>query len=250
MSTPGRISEYYDRVAGDYDRHRSGGGSYIAPIVELLEHGRGRRVLELGPGTGNNTAALHGETRCEISALEPSSGMLAQARAKGVPARFIQGSATAMPFSADSFDFVFAIYVLHHISDLAILMAECARVLDGGAAAFVTAPEWFIERHPMNAYFPSFAKVDIERFQSVEEVRAALGAAGFRETGVEAMAAEPKPVDQEYVDKIAGKFISTYDLIPEDEFDAGLARLRREVAEKGQLDCTVTWEAVTIWGRV
>jgi len=238
----------YDEIAEDYDQHRRGKRPYIDTLAGLLDRCGGRRVLELGAGTGNSTEALHDTLPCEVTALEPSDGMICQARAKGVPARWVRGAGPAFPFADACFDFVFATYVLHHIHDLSGLLDECARVLERGCAAFLTAPASFIVAHPMNAYFPSFAKVDLARFQRIEAVEAGLRSAGFRAVGSAKHVAAPVPVDAAYVARVAGKFISTYALLPPEEFESGLRRLRADVAAKGELDTPVVWEAVMVWG--
>jgi len=185
---------------------------------------------------------------CAITALEPSRGMLQQAAAKGIPARWVRGAAPDLPFADQSFDFVFATYVLHYIPDLPSLFQECGRVLHQGCGAFVTAPTDFIVKHPMNAYFPSFAKVDLARFQPVEAVAAALRRAGFHGVDSKTVTAPPRPVDCRFVERVAGKFVSTYDLLPPGEFETGLARLRADVKAKGCLDEPMIWEAAIIWG--
>lgn len=239
---------YYDQIAHGYDRHRRGGGPYLDTLAALLETCPGRRALELGAGTGNNTIALYEISRCDIIALEPSRGMLQQAVAKRIPARWVRGAAPDLPFADQSFDFVFATYVLHYVADLTALFQECGRVLQKGCGAFVTAPTDFIARHPMNAYFPSFAKVDLARFLPVEAVAGALRGAGFHSVDSKTVTAPPRPVDTEFVERVAGKFVSTYDLLPPGEFEAGLARLRADVKAKGRLDEPMIWEAAIIWG--
>lgn len=240
----------YDRIARGYDRHRGGGGPYFDTLVALLRRGTGNRALELGAGTGNNTRALLEAIPCRLTALEPSRGMLEQAAAKGIRAAWVRGRAEQLPFAEASFDFVFATYVLHYIPDLSALFRECARVLRPGAhAAFVTAPHGYITGHPMNRYFPSYARIDIERFQAVETIQAALRKSGFDETGAETASAPPRPIDSTYLASVEGKYISTFELIPEEEYEAGLRRLRAEISAKGQLDEVIAWQAVTVWGR-
>ncbi len=238
----------YDRIAKHYDAHRRAGDLYIDTLLALLGACSGRRVLELGAGTGNSTAAITGRTGCTMTALEISPGMLRQAAAKRIPARWVRASAAQLPFKGGAFDYVFSTYMLHYIGDLAGLMRECARVLEKGCAAFVTAPASFIRDHPMNEYFPSLAGVDLARFQRIEAVEAALRDGGFVRVGHEQRARAPEPVNEAYVEKVASKFVSTYDLLPPGEFEAGLARLRSDVRERRRPGLTVTWETVTIWG--
>lgn len=238
----------YDRIAKHYDAHRGPGQPYIETLLSVLEACPGRRVLELGAGTGNSAAALARRTPCEITALDISQGMLRQGVEKQLPARWLRASALHLPFREHSFDFVFATYMLHYIRDLDILMAECARVLERGCAAFVTAPTVFIRNHPMNEYFPSLASVDLARFQPIETVEAALRAAGFSRVAHEQKSRAPEAVNEAYVEKVAAKYVSTFGLLPPGEFETGLARLRAEVAGKRRPGLTVTWETVTIWG--
>ncbi len=238
----------YDQIAETYDNYRGGGGPYLETLVRLAESCCAHRVLEIGCGTGNNTAAFGEACSCALIALEPSWGMLGKAVAKGVPAHWVLGSAYDIPLRDGSVEFIFGCYVLHHLGNLEEAFRECARVLQHGYAAFVTASINFIERHPMNRYFPSFAEIDKARFQSEEAIRAALEKAGFAGVDMQPMVAEPRPIDRYYVERVANKFISTYSLIPEDEFEAGLARLRADIEPAGRLDVDIVWEALTIWG--
>lgn len=240
----------YDQAAHVYDRHRRGGGPYTAALLGLANASGASRVLEVGAGTGNNTQPFVEAHPCSLTALELSAGMLAKACAKPISAHWVRGDATAIPFAADAFDFIFGVYMLHHIDRLEAFASECVRVLERGAAAFVTAPHGFIERHPMNAYFPSFAAVDKARFHAVEAVEEVLRGTGFAETGTIPMKAAPKPIDADYLARVENKFISTYALLPAGEFEAGLERLRADIAAKGQLDVPIVWEAATVWGRM
>lgn len=238
----------YDKVAHRYDSYRSGGGPYLERLLHLATETGARRVLELGPGTGNNTAPFQHAYPCELIALDRSFAMIAKAREKGVTACWVQGSATDMPVATAGVDFVFAVYVLHHIPDLDAVCRESARVLHQGSAAFVTASTQFIERHPINRYMPSFAAIDKARFQPIPVIRHALERAGFDAVDEERFVAEPRQIDKAYVDRVANKFVSTYDLIPPDEFEAGLKRLYADIEKKGRLDEPMEWESVVIWG--
>lgn len=240
----------YNQLAKTYDSHRGGGGPYLDLVVSLARDSQARSVLEIGAGTGNNTAAFARQYPCSLTALERSSGMLAKGVEKGIAAHWLQGCAMAIPLADASVDFVFGCYVLHYIEPLAASFAECARILRRGAAAFVTAPIDFIERHPMNAYFPSFTAIDKARFQSLDAIRQAFESAGFRGVDSKRFVAEPRPIDSAHVERIANKFTSTYVLLPEDEFEAGLAHLRADIKAKGQLDKPLVWESLVVWAYV
>jgi ubiquinone/menaquinone biosynthesis C-methylase UbiE len=152
-----------------------------------------------------------------------------------------------MPLADGYADFVFGVYVLHHVVDLVALFGECARVLGQGCASFVTASHDYIDRHPMNPYFPSLAAIDKARIQPVEAVIAALEQCGFHHAASERFQELPRPIDEAYVERVAAKHISTYELLPPGEFEEGLARLRADVARTGRLDTPQAWESTLVW---
>lgn len=237
----------YDRISTRYDSHRRGGGPYLRRLAALAGERKTTTALEIGAGTGLNTQAFLAAYPCTLIALERSSGMLAKARTKDIPAHWLQGSALDLPIAAESVSFVFGVYVLHHLPELGSVFRECARVLRDGCAAFVTASTDFIEGHPMNRYFPSFATVDRARFQPIETVMESFCRAGFTAVDTEHFIDAPRPIDVLYVERVANRFISTYDLIPPDEFEEGVRRLRADVARTGRLDVDMVWESVAVW---
>lgn len=55
----------------------------------------------------------------------------------------VQGDANYLPFAADSFDGVAALYMLYHIDKPEIVLAECRRVLRAGGLFVASAPSRF-----------------------------------------------------------------------------------------------------------
>jgi len=239
----------YDAAAERYDAHRQGGGPFLPFLCELAQETHAKTVLELGPGTGNNTRAFMEAYPCVLIGLEPSRGMLLKGIRKVPAAKWIRGSALAIPLRSNSCDFIFAVLVLHHIRDLAPVMHECHRVLRSGYAAFVTSPHDFIDRHPMNRYFPSFAEIDKRRFHPIKTIQQSLRDAGFTHVGQDRIVGPPQTIDEAYVRKVEGRFLSTFDLIPPEEYQAGLDQLRADVAKHGALPIELRWECVIVWGR-
>ncbi|MBI1319787.1 MAG: methyltransferase domain-containing protein [Candidatus Hydrogenedens sp.] len=239
----------YDAAAPGYDNYRTGSGPYFEQLLTLAAESPAGPVLEFGAGTGNNTREFLQAHPRPFVALERSAGMLAQGAAKVPGVRWTRGCATHMPFRDSTFAYIFSTYVLHHIADIGQLYHECLRVLKpGGCCACITVPETFILEHPMNAYFPSFAEVDLRRFQPIDEVEDAMRAAGFRRVESVITVSRPRPIDADFVEKVANQYISTYALLPRDEFERGVERLRADVQRLGQLPEPFEREAAVVWG--
>lgn len=239
----------YDRAAERYDAYRKGGGPFLGFLHELARRSNATQVLELGAGTGNNTQAFLDIYPCTLFGLELSRAMVKRAAGKVAAAHWIQGRAEHLPFRSASFDFVFAVLVLHHIREILPVMQECRRVLRRGYVAFVTSPHDFIDRHPMNRYFPSFAAIDKARFHPIEKIENALKLAGFSEVHAKRIIGEPQPLDHHYLEKVKGRFLSTFDLLPPDELEQGIARLQADIDQYGVVPIEMRWECVTVWGR-
>ncbi len=240
----------YDQIAVRYDAHRPSGGGLCFDRLAGVLTGAGR-ILEIGAGTGNTTGFVARTLRATLVAMEPSSGMAARARAKGVGGEWLRASAPHLPFAGDSFDAVYSTYVLQHAGRPAELFRACARVLrSGGVTAHITVPGSYIEGHPLNHYFPSFARIDLSRFLPVEELVAALEKAGFRGVRWDVEREEPRALDRAYLARVENKFLSTFDLMSAAEYENGLARFRRDVdSGGGSTPYVVTREAVLIQAR-
>lgn len=139
------VASTYDRWAPTYDQDVNRTRDLDA--VTLREHGprvRGRMVLELGCGTGKNSAWV--APQClQLTGMDISLGMLSRARSR-VPAdnaRFVHHDIrNAWPVPDGSVDVVLANLVLEHIEDLGPIFAECARVLRTGGKLYCS------ELHP------------------------------------------------------------------------------------------------------
>lgn len=123
---------YYDDFAGWYENER--GGAYHRMLDELetnlvRELASGRTALEVGCGTGLILGRVNDFAQAAIG-VDISAAMLSRARARGLDVA--QGSATALPFAADSFDCTYSFKVLPHIEDIEAALAEMARVTKPG----------------------------------------------------------------------------------------------------------------------
>ena len=118
----------------------------------------GARVLELGAGTGKNTAWLAARA-AHVTALDLSPAMLDRARARVTagPVEFIEHDITTpWPARTGDFDLVLANLVLEHIADLAPVFAEARRVLKPGGAFYIS------ELHPVRQWRGSQARFEAD----------------------------------------------------------------------------------------
>lgn len=94
---------------------------------------RGKRVLDVGCGTGDLTRAALRAGAAEVIGTDFVPGMLTAAREKcPVHAQFVQGDALRLPFPDASFDAVVNAFLLRNVGDLPAALREMVRVLRPG----------------------------------------------------------------------------------------------------------------------
>ena len=131
----------------DFDRNLTRDLDEVA-TRETLATLRCNSILEIGCGTGKNTALLAQMGR-HVSAIDFSLGMIEKAREKlsAENVTFAVADITGpWPGKDHSFDLVVCNLVLEHIADLSHIFAETFRVLMDGGRFFVS------ELHPFRQY--------------------------------------------------------------------------------------------------
>jgi malonyl-CoA O-methyltransferase len=104
--------------------------------------------MELGCGTGKNTALLAGIAR-NILALDFSPGMLRQAKAKidsGNVLFVVADLTKPWPCRSESCELIVCNLVLEHVEDLVPVFAQASQVLTAGGRFFIS------ELHPFRQY--------------------------------------------------------------------------------------------------
>lgn len=115
-------------------------------VEQALAQGslEGRRVLEVGAGTGRDTMELV-RRGAKGYVLDYTFGSLKlmqdHARHLGVHLELVCADARALPFRDDAFGLVFHQGLLEHFRDPASLLVENARVLEPGATLIVDVPQ-------------------------------------------------------------------------------------------------------------
>ena len=151
------FQEYRDKVRDVYDGPK---GAMLATCSMLSLHTalgnrlfrerkfdlRGiRQILDVGSGAGQITKHLlkYADPQAELTCLDLSHEMLRRARTrlKTNRPRFVVADLTRLPFASGSFDCVTCGYVLEHLPDAQIGLAELSRVMVPGARMLLLTTE-------------------------------------------------------------------------------------------------------------
>ena len=121
-------------------------GEMMQEYVDLAKRIAGRlpegsRVLEVAPGPGYFCIELAKRGSYSITGMDLSHTFVKMAAEKasqaGVRAKFVQGSASNMPFPKDSFDFLLCRAAFKNFADPVGALQEMCRVLRPGGSALL-----------------------------------------------------------------------------------------------------------------
>ena len=162
-----------------------GGADEVREIVSGLDLA-GRRVLDIGCGTGGPAILLAREYRANVVGIDVEPQLLERARVlaskAGVSVDWRLAAPGPLAFTANSFDAVFSKDALIHIPDKPALFAEILRVLKPGG--MFAASDWLAgegaERLPAMKLYLSLTHLDFALATAVE-TEAAMRGAGFVE---------------------------------------------------------------------
>jgi SAM-dependent methyltransferase len=225
----------YSRQAERYDETRAASPSVLRSLHEALQGVPGRRLADIGGGTGNYALALKQEG-WEPVVVDRSAEMLARAAAKGL--EVVEADAQRLPFENESFDAATMISMLHHVEDRGAALAEARRILRTGGRLvlngftgedvaklwvldyFPSSRPWMAATHPpLSAILdslPGACLLDLE-FEDMEDASLA------------ALSADPERV-LEAAESGATSYFERLQRDHGDELRAGLVRLREDIA--------------------
>jgi SAM-dependent methyltransferase len=232
--------DHFERVASRYDALRSPPGLTILHDTLVTEGDlAGKRVLDIGCGTGAALAVLAREFGCTVAGVDPSPGMLAEARRKLPDAEIREGTAEALPFSNEAFDAALMMTVVQHV-ERARAFPEARRVLARRSRFLIATPNpamfplaW------MAPLFPSYVEIEQRRFPGPQTLEEELYAAGFSAVRCVALSVLRRFERDYALERIRSRYASTFDHMSDDEYREGLARAERELPDP--VEYTLEW---------
>jgi SAM-dependent methyltransferase len=248
----GLLSDY-SRQALTYDDTRAASPSVLVPLREALASAPGRRLADIGGGTGNYAAAL-AEDGWRAVVVDRSRAMLARASTKGLET--VEADAQALPLEDASFDAAMLVSMLHHVDDRRLALAEATRILRSGGRLAVllftredVSDLWFLD------LFPSSRQWMLESHPPLAELLGALPGAERVEVvfddlvdgSVAALAGRPDIV----VDPSWRSSTSYFERLASDhpdELAEGIARLERQL-EHGTAPSEPGRGSLVVWRR-
>ncbi|MEN3339496.1 MAG: hypothetical protein V7647_3172 [Acidobacteriota bacterium] len=144
-------------MAGDVDvlaaptlkhlRERWWDDAFTAFVRDTVQPRAGRRILDVGCGTGTaevRLSRLH-LTQVSLVAVDLSADRVAEAlaaaRSHNIRASFAAADGSALPFAAGTFDAAFCVAVLQHVVDVGSAVRELARVTRAGGRVVAVEPD-------------------------------------------------------------------------------------------------------------
>lgn len=191
----------------------------------------GRRVLDIGCGTGRFTRELAARGG-RVTGMDKSETMLAQAVSHAAPAgqrapEYVAGDANlALPDA--QFDLVTSFYAVQYLVIRPLFERVRRALKSGGAFALATFPHRHFVESEFARYFPSMAAIDLARFPSQQHVQAELRLAGFDDIRTASIAMELHDPPGPLLERVEQKYLSSFHLLGEREFRDGVAAMRAD----------------------
>jgi ubiquinone/menaquinone biosynthesis C-methylase UbiE len=143
------IQSAYDHWASSYDHDKNLTRDLDAQITrEIMSDMRFEHVLELGCGTGKNTAFYHAISK-QVHALDFSEGMIEKARQKFADTQIhfdVADLTKPWPCKNNTYDVIACNLVLEHIDGLSLIFEQASRCLRKGGFFYLS------EFHPFRQY--------------------------------------------------------------------------------------------------
>lgn len=214
----------YDEIGADYAETRASDPRIGAQLLEAL--GDAASIVNVGAGTGSYEPRDR-----QVVAVEPSATMIRQRGSDAAPA--VRANAEHLPLADGAADAALAVLTAHHWIDLAAGLAEMQRVARRRIVILTWDQEVWETFWLVREYLPCVRDIDRRRARFTEVL-----------TLLEAPRVATVAIHHDCVDGFFGAWwrrpaayldtriqagISTFSLMPVEERDEGLGRLRADL---------------------
>ncbi len=225
----------YSRQAERYDDTRAASPSVLRALCEGLGGAPGRRLADIGGGTGNYALALQRRGWATV-VVDRSVAMLARAAAKGL--KTVEADAQRLPFEDRTFDAATMISMLHHVEEPGAALAEARRILKPGGRLVLmgytgedAATLWILDYFPssrawMTATHPPRAGL-LEQLPGASLITFTF--TDTKDASLAALSADPERV-LEAAERGETSYFERLRRDHPGELQAGVARLREDIA--------------------
>ena len=220
------IAQVYDEVRRDDLPHIAW---WVAKIAAEGKLGPGRRLLDLGCGTGRWTLPLAKRTGCEAVGVDNCREMLEKARAKDTERRvsWIQDDCENLQLNTETFDCALMVLMMHHLQDHLRTFRGILRVLrPGGVFLIRQGTLEDILRDPMHRFFPEIVTIDRKRTPFRSEIVWWLQEAGFDPVTSETFKQHTYSSNMRMLEELEKRVASALRIISDEAYQAGMSRLK------------------------
>jgi SAM-dependent methyltransferase len=195
----------------------------VTEAVVALGSLHASRVLDVGCGPGTVLRQLRDHFDVDGVGIDASPAMIDVARRELPALEFHVGRAEDLPFGDEVFDGVVSRMVVHHL-ERRRAFPEMRRVVrpDRPIVITTTDPTGF-ETFWMRPYFPSYVDIELSRFPDGEALRGELEEAGLKDVRIEPFVLERRFDRATALEKLRGRAYSTFTLMSDEEYEAGVA---------------------------
>ncbi len=203
-----------------------------AAAAEAAHLGPGSVAIDVGGGRGSQSGVF--ASRGALAMVIDRSETMAAAAASVPGVTAVVGDAGALPLADGCADLVF-FHLSIHYGDWVRSLDEAIRVCREGGTVWVWTLGWEHLRASFLArWFPSVAPIDEGRFPDPARLAAHLAEAGFVDIGETDGSERVERTAGEWREAVEAGFVSTLQLLPPGELEAGLRCFSRAHPDPGE----------------
>lgn len=220
----------FTRIAQEYDKGRSGEDVifWVGETAEFARLDEKSIILDMGCGTGIYTVGLRDHTSATTCGLDPSAGMLSQAKEKTRFIHWINAVGERLPIRSGVFDCIFSSQVWHHITERQDTANECGRTLNtDGMVVIRTISHEQLRRKVVFEFFPEIMENQLGVYPSNEEFSRYFKKAGCTSINFQAYELERYQDVSLFIEVAQRKLWSMFRPISQEGLERGVHELRR-----------------------